>query len=96
MLDGVVVTTRSGVKYTVTDPIDLDPASYTAFVRTAERNISQALGGENVMRDVRRAEAAVRVARGASKRTSMSRRVAGHDIIESRWPRTIDTTDPEA
>lgn len=95
-LDAVVATNRSGVKYTVTDPIDLDPAAVTAFIRTAERNISQALGGKEVTRDADRARKAVLTARGASNRTNMRRRVAGDDILESRWPRTIDTTDPEA
>ena len=91
-LDAVVATSQSTIKYTVTDPIDIDPAASTALLRMAERNLSQALGGRDVAMDVRRAEEAIQAARGASNRTSQRSRVAGVEASQPRWPDTSTYT----
>lgn len=49
-LDGVVVTARTGVKYVVTDPIDLGRAAEQAFLRECEAKLAYA---RNLMRDER-------------------------------------------
>jgi len=38
-LDGNVVTTRSGVKYRITDPIDIGRVAKNAFLRCCEKNL---------------------------------------------------------
>ena len=87
-LDGVIASSASGVKYTVTDPLDIDPAAVTALYRVAERNLSRTIGGREVSKDEKTADSAILAARGASNRTSQRRRVVGADQPLSKWPTT--------
>jgi len=92
-LDAVVSTSRSGVKYTITDPLDLDPTAVPALYRLAERNLSQLLGGKEVDRDARRAEQAILTARGALNPDSERRRIAGAGPIRISTASTFEFDD---
>jgi len=84
-LDAVIGTSRNGVKYTITDPLDLDVAAVPAFYRLAERNLSYGIGGKELDKDIRRADMAIMSARGASNRTNR-RRIAGAEVLVPRRP----------
>ena len=49
-LDAAVVTTRSGVSYQITDPIDIQPEARNAFLRMCERNLAITRGLPNLER----------------------------------------------
>lgn len=84
-----VTTTRSGVKYTITDPLDLDSCAIPALFRLAERNVSQTVGGKEVRNDIIRAEQAIITARGASNKSAGRKRIAG---AGAQTLRSLETT----
>jgi len=46
-LDANVATSRSGVKYRISDPIDLDVILYDAFLRCCDKHLARALRAKN-------------------------------------------------
>jgi hypothetical protein len=68
-LDAVVQTTRSGVKYTVTDPIDLGRVAHPAFLRECEKQAAILCDLDHYERIERRAEKALLSAMGADNAT---------------------------
>jgi hypothetical protein len=89
-LDATVVTTRSGVKYTVSDPIDLDLSLRNAFQRLAERNLARARNLENRLLFEQIAKDAVFQAKCADARVGQQR-VAGSRFTS--WTRLADATN---
>lgn len=89
-LDAAVTTTRSGVKYTVSDPIDLDIALHNAFQRLCERNLARARNLDNRTMFEQIAKDAVFHAKCADARVGQ-RRVAGSPY--TYWTRLADATN---
>lgn len=93
-LDANVVTSRSGTKYTVTDPIDLDPGSVPAFLRMAERQLLYDCG-KYTAADETRCRRALMNAKAAQNRTTQRRIVAGHESMIPLRPITTEYTVEE-
>jgi hypothetical protein len=75
-LDAAVTTTRSGVKYRISDPIDLDVSLHNAFQRLCERNLARARNVDGQGNFEHYAKTAVFQAKCADARVGQ-RRVAG-------------------
>lgn len=75
-LDAAVVTNRSAVKYSIADPIDLDPSLYPAFLRCCEKQIGILAGHPDVAQAAALYQEALEKARAGSAR-SVATRVAG-------------------
>jgi hypothetical protein len=64
-VDAAIVTTRSGVGYMITDPVDVSGSVYTALLRIAQRNLAQTKAFENQGFAKRRAVEALTLAKRA-------------------------------
>jgi hypothetical protein len=93
-LDAVVQTTRSGVKYTVTEPLDIDPGAVPAFLRLAEKELLHE-SGKYTQADAARCREALMRARAGSNRYTQRRRVAGHESLIPLRPITTEYTVEE-
>ncbi|MFQ5492318.1 MAG: hypothetical protein ACE5GE_16530 [Phycisphaerae bacterium] len=67
-LDANVATTRTGVKYRIADPIDLDVILFDAFQRCCEKHLARMLRGKNYNQAEREFERAIRAAKEADCR----------------------------
>jgi len=68
-LDNVIATSRSGVKYVVSDPIDVAPGAWNAFVACAAKNYAIAVNLKEKGELIALWKEALRVARQADCRT---------------------------
>jgi len=87
-----IVTAASGVKATVTDPIDLDPAAIGAFLRMVEKQLLYE-SGKYTPADEKRCREALMRARTGANRTSNRRRIAGHETLIPKYPVTTEYED---
>lgn len=102
-LDGNVVTTRSGVKYRITDPIDVDQAAIDAFLLCCETEFARLalMSGKSVSQQIRRDleneyQRALREAKVADNDIAQRKIVGGHRMIATRLSystsRPVDTS----
>lgn len=87
-LDANVATTRSGVKYCVSDPIDIDRAAYNAFMRCVEKHLAIGRNMKHKGDALALYEEALRKAKGTDNRVRQ-RQVAGE---VTRYPSRIYDT----
>ena len=101
-LDAEATTTRSGVKYRITDPIDLDVAAIDAFLVCCEAEFSRlaVLSGKSVARNIRQDleksyERALTEAKGADNDVQQRQIVGEGTVIAQRLSystsRVVDT-----
>lgn len=90
-LDNDIVTSRSGVKYTVSSPIDLSVSLRNAFLRHAEKNYAQKVGMEGMALIEANATSALLLAMG-TRHTEMtdsggqySESIPGHYGVPTAW-----------
>jgi len=76
-LDTTITTSRSGVKYCLTDPIDLHPIVYTAFQRCVEKHLAIAKNMQNKAEVFAAYQDALFIAKNADCYTT-PRQVAAH------------------
>lgn len=89
-MDAAAQTSRSGVKYRITDPIDIDVAAWDAFLGCCEKHMARIKRMKDADAITRAADLALRLAKGADSRVRQ-RRVAGDAISFRR--RLADYTD---
>jgi hypothetical protein len=75
-LDAAVSTTRSSVKYRISDPIDLDVSVYDAFLRCCEKHLARALRAKDYRTVEKAYEEALFNAKQGDHRTT-NPRIAG-------------------
>ena len=76
-LDNTVGAAASGVKYSITDPIDLDPSAYDAMIALAKKYLAVEKGAKNWQQIAALADERLRHAKGGDNRV-YSRIVCGH------------------
>jgi len=81
-LDTAVSTSQSGVKYCVSDPIDLHPAAYNAFLACVNKYLAVSRNMKHKGEMVALFEDALMKARGADRRVTQ-RRVAGRPTVHA-------------
>jgi hypothetical protein len=76
-LDNTVSAAASGVKYSITDPIDLDPSAYDAMIALAKKYLAVEKGAKNWQQIAALADERLRHAKGGDNRV-YSRVVCGN------------------
>lgn len=75
-LDAAVTTSRSGVKYVISDPIDLDVAVFDAFLRCVDKQLARAKQMKNRAQIEKAAAEALFIAKNADHRVNHNRQAA--------------------
>ena len=88
-LTGNIVTARSGKKYTISDPLDLDVAAYDAFLRCCEKHLANSMNFKDRVQVETAYRQSLAGSKGADHRVRQ-RRVCGSPRIP--WTRLADST----